>query len=333
MDKIDAEFIRTHLIRAGIEAEFVNFNPRVFVVRVKQKSFKFLRQHYRGFSDKLIDSQDFEIPVLKEFMKRFDIKRLRSRKIQREMRACEHSDSCDHTIYDLVSFLGDKEGGEAEPINLEDLRKLKSFIEGPKESPPLELDNKEEDDDIEELGNVFNQETENLSHKCNNELRDKLRMLDYNKARTMLVFVIPHKVQDYMICMLFSKLKTFKHRFFSNKFVEDILIKIDFKQVKVSVLHSNFFTELIAYLDKFFQWNMQYHLFLDHAKVLRDLYISLSLDIKKLFYDFFLKKPKLDFNKRLLFLMMYLMNEVRQFRWSFIQIFGQLLDYAACKSN
>lgn len=167
----------------------------------------------------------------------------------------------------------------------------------------------------------------------NDELRDKIRGLSREMIQPELVFLIPFNVKKYMVYSLVFNIKALKNKYYSNEFINGILTTIKFKQTKVSKLHSGFYGDLVEYLQRFFKWNTEYKLFAEHFRIIRDLFDFVSLDLKKMFYDFVLKNSIYQFNKRALFLLIYLLNEIRQFRWCFTQITEQLLNYAAHKSN
>jgi hypothetical protein len=165
----------------------------------------------------------------------------------------------------------------------------------------------------------------------NDELRDQLRSINKDMIKPELIFLIPFNVKKYMIYSLVVNVKALKNKYYSNKFIYSILTKIKFKQVKISELHSNFYSDLTEYLNKFFNWNTEYNMFSEHFKVIRDIFDIIYLDLKKMFYDFILKKKKYVFNKKNFYILMFLLNEIHQFRWSFCQITDQLLTYAAYK--
>ena len=50
-----------------------------------------------------------------------------------------------------------------------------------------------------------------------------------------------------------------------------------------------------------------------------------------MFYDLFLKKTKFVFDKKKLFLIIYIQNEIKQFRWGVTSLFTQLFDYGLSK--
>lgn len=172
-----------------------------------------------------------------------------------------------------------------------------------------------------------------MEPNCNNELYDKLKNLNDSQIGKDFRGSIPYRLRDLMVYYMLNKGSIYKKRYYSNKFVNNIIMIIDTKQMKEDPLHSNFYVDLVDYLNKFFAWNMEYQVFMEHFKVVRDLFSSISLDLRKIFYDLFLKKNKMVFNKRIYFLLIYVLNEVRQFRWAFIQIFDSLLEYAKCKST
>ena len=109
MTPIDEKKVKEVLMKTGIKANFMNFVSRNFEIKVKNESFKYLRFHFRNFDEKLIDSQNFEIPIITEFNLRFNSKKLRNIKKNKEFVECDHSDKCSHTVFDLVSFLGEPE--------------------------------------------------------------------------------------------------------------------------------------------------------------------------------------------------------------------------------
>jgi hypothetical protein len=167
----------------------------------------------------------------------------------------------------------------------------------------------------------------------NDELRDKIDNISQEMMKPELVFMIPFNVKRYMIYSLVVNVKTLKNKYYSNKFIQEIFMKIKFKQVKISNIHSNFYPEFVEYLNKFFRWNTEYKMFSEHFKIIRDLFDFVSFDLKKMFYDFILKKPKFIFNKKSLYLIIFLLNEIHQFKWCFTQIIDQLLTYSAHKSK
>lgn len=167
----------------------------------------------------------------------------------------------------------------------------------------------------------------------NDELFLKLKTLDSSKLHSNFKYEIPYYTKTTMIDSMLEKFFVFKSRYYSPKFLDKIIMIIDMKKVKNEDLHSKFFKELVEYLNIFFSWNMEYVVFLEHFKIVRDLFVSVSLELRKIFYELFLKKSHLVFNKRIFFLMMYMLNEMKLFRSSFIQIVNMLLDYSVCKGK
>jgi hypothetical protein len=173
----------------------------------------------------------------------------------------------------------------------------------------------------------------NQKEYLNDELAMKIKTLDQSEVRKDLIFIIPFDVKKYMLYSLVVNIKSIKNKYYSNDFINGIQLKIKFKQVKVSNMFSNFYMELVDYLNRFFKWNTEFNLFIEHFNIIKQLFDLLSMDIKKIFYDFFLKNSNYLFNKKSFFLLIYLLNELKQFRWCFTQIVDQLLDYATCKGN
>ena len=109
MKPIDEKKIQDWLLKTGIRANFMNFVSRNFQVKVKNESFKYLRHHFREFTDKILELQNYEIPIIKEFNSKFNVQRFQDLGRRMELKQCDHSDQCSHTVFDLLSFLAEPE--------------------------------------------------------------------------------------------------------------------------------------------------------------------------------------------------------------------------------
>ena len=109
MSPINQKFVHSIFIEIGINANFVNFVSRDYQVQVKNASFKYLRNYFRNFDEKLLEIKDFRIPIIREFNHKFNIKAFQNIERNREFMNCDHSDQCTHTIFQLISFLADPE--------------------------------------------------------------------------------------------------------------------------------------------------------------------------------------------------------------------------------
>lgn len=344
MRPINQRLIESELMKVGIRANFINFVSRNYQVRVKNRSFKYLRFYFREFAEKLLDERSFDIPIVSEFNARFQIARFQNLHRRAELLECDHSDQCAHTIFDLVSFLVDPEPGLQLGTSgvTPDPQTEKELDEQIQMSPDPDADSSSQKKanhkalSKKSVRGMTDQPV--ISKKAsaehtNDELRDKIRELSQDLIKPELVFLIPFNVKKYMMYSLVFNIKALKNKYYSNEFILGILTTIKFKQTKLSPLHSTFYEELVEYLHRFFKWNTEYKLFCEHFRIIRDLFDFVSLDLKKMFYDFILKKSVYLFNKRALFLIIYLLNEIRQFRWCFTQIIDQLLCYAAYKGT
>lgn len=340
MTPIDQRKIHNWLLKAGIRANFMNFVSRDFEVKVKNESFKYLRRHFRDFTDKLLEFREFEVPIIREFNSRFEAQKFRDPARTLELVKCDHSDQCTHTVFDLLSFLAEPE---------ENLKLSESLTPGPKDEndlaskikmesendpkPPIPK-NKKAKSQRSMLGNsrrIISKKSPD-SH-LNDELLAKLKSLNKDRVRPELVFLIPFNVKKFMLYSLVVNLKRLKSKYYSNEFINQVQMQIKFKQVRVSDMFSGLYSDLVEYLGRFFRWNTEYSLFAEHFDILRQMFELLALDLKKIFYDFFLKRSRFLFNKKSLFLVVFLLNELRQFRWCFTQLVDQLLEYASCKGR
>lgn len=327
MKNIDHNLLLNHFIKVGIECDFVNFNSRDFDVKIKQKSFEFLRKFYREFEEKLIDTQTYKIISINEFVKKFSREKLQSKELKKELKTCLHNKDCDHPQFYLLSFLNDEIKEEQVQDQDQDQDKDKEEEKEDKINEDILTMIRKQKNEKKNIKNEVN----NLDDELNNELKLKLLNLDDSNIKNHLKFKIPFEVQGFLANSLYLKLKLLKEKYFSEKSIHQILLQIDFKKIKVSELSLNFFDELTEYLNKFFKWNLSYELYLEHIMILKEFFISISSEIKKYFYDFFLRKNTLIFKKKELYLVIFLINIIKQFRWNFNQVFYQIIKYGSCK--
>lgn len=300
------------LIDTGIKCEFINFNSREFEVIIKNKSFQFFKDYYQEIDEKLLESQDYEIDIVNSYLEKFSKGKLQNKKHQKELQKCSHFDNCKHMTFDLIGI--DEEPTEEEKNNL----KIDDHI--------LKLFYKKQN---------INKDDKEINEKLNDELKIKINSLskDTTNLKEYFTFKIPFDVKIYITDIFFYKLKSLKNIHFNEKTFEKIKIQIKFKKIKVCDLFSKLYYEVSKYLNLFFKINRSYDSFLEHLFIIKAFYISIYLDLKEKFYEIFLKKEKLIYDDLKFSLLLYLLNEIRQFRWSFTQIFEQLLEYGVCKSK